>query len=233
MKRLNHGRRGPVGPNEREGGVSRRSFFKVAGAALLGGALAVSPLSFLGREAKAVTPMNIKGMRVYKMQLTDSISNLDKKTKSISNNGVLNEGKVAVVKVPKENVLATISLNRNGSRRSRITFSFPKSQTDSTVVDTGYKLDSLMKLVRKVAGKTPTKARLIVEFAKDKGQPVINIYAIPLDNSGNVLGKTNKGQLAWAVSYYPNKRPGKSVYGARVLLIEPRKLPNAVAVAED
>lgn len=230
MKRLDHGRRGPAGPNEREGGVSRRNFFKVAGAALLGGALAVSPLSFLGREAKAVTPVNIRGMKVYKMKLTDTISNLDKKTKSISNNAKLNEGKVAVVKVPKEGLLVSIGLNGNGKM---ITLSFPKSPTDSTRKHAGFKLDSLVKLVRKVSGKTPTKAKLIVEFAKDKGQPVINIYAIPLDNSGKVLGKLTSGQLAWGVSYYPNKRPGQSVYGAKALLTEPRKLTTAVASAEE
>ena len=222
MKRMEFGRRRSEGSNEKAKGMDRRGFFKVAG--LLAGATA---LSFFGRDAKAVKPVTLKGVRVYKLTLSDSLSNLDKKSKPYASNGTA----ATVLKFPKEGLRATIGLV---GTNKLLTLSHPKSATNPTRAYAGYKTDKFVNLVKKVTGKTPKKAKLIMEVAKDNGQKVINVYAIPLDSRGKVLGKTSKGQLAMGVSYYPGKRPGKSVWGAHALLNDPVKLNgSAVASAED
>ena len=235
MKRMQFGRRGPAGPNERKRpGKIKRAFHKIAGTLLLSAGLALAgpsittgpdgpKIGFSVKEAKAATPVRIKGVKVYKMTLTDTLSNLDRKSKPYRKGAT-------ILKVPANGLVTTVGLT---GRSKTITLSFPKSATDSTVVNTGFKLDGLISLVRKVSGKTPTKAKLIVEFGKVGSQRTINVFVIPLDNGGNIIGKlpNNGGQLAMGVSYYPQK--GKA-YGAKVLLSEPRKpAVGAVASSED
>ncbi|MEW6748274.1 MAG: hypothetical protein AB1295_01040 [Candidatus Micrarchaeota archaeon] len=224
MKRMDHVLRGPEGPDER--GTSRRGFFKVAGAALLGGALAVSPMSFFGREAKATTPVTINGQKVYKLTLSDTINNLDKKSKPYASNGAV----ASVLNVPKEGLHVSIGLGRKDDGSSTINFRYSKSATDTTQVYAGFDLRSFVDLVKQVSGQEPKSARLFFEFdSAQNGERVINVYAIPLDANGKVIGQYKGGQLAYGASYYSKKR---QVFGAKAILYDPKPKVGAVASTE-
>ncbi|MFC1482580.1 hypothetical protein ACFL51_02120 [Myxococcota bacterium] len=159
------------------------------------------------------TPITIRGEKVYKLPLLAPLATLERESKRFHRSP-------SILKVPPLGLVVTVGIDRP---RSSITLSYPRSVLNATTVYAGFKLFSLVQLLRKVTGVAPHKARLVISFVTEKGQRCVNIYAIPLDKTGNVIGtmRSPRGQLAWGVSYYPEKVKGR-VYGARTLLVDPK-----------
>jgi hypothetical protein len=198
-KELGHVRNKPDGSE-----VSRRGFMQSALATVLVAGLAASPLSFFSGTAKAQS-VKVQGVAVERMNLTDTVRNLDKASAQY-------RSRDDILRIQKK-VASTVTIDAQKGSSMGVSY----VSADGTAKVWGIDFSEFAKLVKQVTGKDVIKAKLIAEFTTEKGEQVINIFALPLDANGNPT-KYNGGYLAVGASYFPSK--GK-VYGGRALLFEP------------
>lgn len=217
-------------------GSTRRGFFKVAGAALLSGALALSPLARARFERTTIA-----GVKVFKLHLTKTLNQLENETKPYDYNAT-DPSDSSVLKIGPEWMWVTAGPNDQGNFKGEaLTVRYPKVEPNPyeriAILDshgrpthdprldiTGWGLDDFVKVVKYVTGQEPKMIKLLVDF---KSPEQINIYALPLDANGKVIGKYNGGQLAVAAAYFKKRH---KVYGGGVFLLY--KPTTAVALAE-
>ena len=82
----------------------------------------------------------------------------------------------------------------------------------------GTMINDFAGMIKQVSKQDMTRAELLIERTTEKGDPVINTYALPLNSKGDKIGKYKGGYLAIEASYYPTKGV---VYGGYALLLEP------------
>jgi hypothetical protein len=202
-----------------------RKFQTLGAAVALFSTLTFGGLNFSGigpKTARAET-VEIERVKVEKGTLTNTIANLRKESTKYAwgegdarNTGTYSAG----LRIPDE-LIAVFSMDST----TRMSIVFPKGDPNGPWEGKwGTVSTEFAGLVKKLTGKEMKRVVMVLEKTKsDDGiQPIINVYAIPADVDGNIIGKYNGGQIAFGVSYYPNARAsGEAVGGAICVLSEP------------
>lgn len=217
MKKLEHGRA------EKPQELSRREFFRLgaAGTALVAG-LQLGILTFPGTANAQV--ISIQGTRVSTERLPDTIANLERSSRRYQRGERVRDGVYTnMVNLSEYSMSGVVSL-ASGEDNNQFSILFPRER-DRNPRRTGagswnVDITDLKTLVSQVSSQEVKRMKLLVAVTTDPQQSdaVITVYAIPLDQNGNIIGRYRDGYLAMGASYYPERGV---VYGARSLLLEP------------
>ena len=199
--------------------ASRRDFGKTVAFAV--GAVLVSKLADKVEEkltgfrgtAQAQSVL-VKGVSVERITLTDTVQNLDRKSKQYrKTERIFNLG--------QENIVTAVDLT--AGRKKVITLSYPDSSQGKPGY-WGFDLTEFSQLVKQVSGQNLDKVRMIAEITIEKGERVVSIYALPLDATGEPI-KYDGGYLAVGASIFTKQN---KVFGGKSLLYEPKTAVAAI-----
>lgn len=224
MKKLEHGKASRCADGPSQNAISRRKFFTLGVAGMFAAKLALGGFGasfFLPTTANAQV-LRIGGLKVFTLRLSDTVNKLDKQTsKYRRGQHTSTSGAYAtVIEISGEDLKASVVLNPP-SGRSRLGVTFPPEKDRKPQGQIpghwGMIIEDFIRVVEEKTGQNVAGIKWIVDKGANGGN-CINIYALPVNPEGEIIGKHEGGYLVAGASYYPQKG---AVYGAIGLLLEP------------
>jgi hypothetical protein len=201
--------------------LSRRDILKAGalGLAILGsGGILLAP-----KRADA-QQINVRGLTVETFRLEDTLTNLTTNSRQYQK-GERNDSGVYsnMVGISGAGIMGGVILRPNGGQNG-FSVLYPASRDRDPHREGagtwGIEITPFLTMVRDVSSSSVTRMRVLLERTTDTNQhdPIINVYAIPVDSQDRITSGFSGGVLALVASYYPDRG---IVYGGRVLLLEP------------
>lgn len=223
MKRLERSRMAPV-PERTD--VNRREFFRLGGAGLLSGALALG-----GAGSLLLTPsvahaqsFQLRGLTVHTERLSDTIVNLDRATARYRRPETRDRNGYSNIVFLRHEMTVAVGFAPDGHKTFGIVFpaSRDRDPTREGAGTWGMNITDFGTMVSRVTGSELTRVRILVErttgMRAGREEQILTVTVLPVDSSGRLTSAYQGGYLAVGASYYPDRGV---VYGAHALVLEP------------
>jgi hypothetical protein len=177
-------------------------------------------LEILKVSNKKLRKVEIGGLDVYPLRLTDTISNLEAKSRGYQRGEITENGtymnSLAVGEVGLGGVVS-IQLGANEVGKNTFGVVFP-ALDGSGMTGWGVDISNFKAMLKEKTGLDIKTMPMIVEKRTTTDGLLFNIVAVPHDAAGNMIGQYEGKQLGLKIEYNPQKRVAS---GDFVYLVQP------------